>query len=235
MLIESTTHNGLVRENNEDRLLIKSFENGTALLALADGMGGHAAGEIAAELSLEGFKSLGPASPDIQSELLRIVTEAQTAIQEASRFDRSLKGMGTTLTAVFIAGRIAYWAQVGDSRLYIFRSGVLEQLTRDHTIPGMLLDKGEISREQARLHPYANVLTRCLGCDRFEPDIGTTELRESDLLMLSTDGLHDCIPDAVIASCLALDISLKDKLNRLVSECLEAGAKDNITAILMEF
>ncbi|MFZ2446600.1 MAG: PP2C family serine/threonine-protein phosphatase [Syntrophobacteraceae bacterium] len=232
MTAESATHQGLIRENNEDRYLVQPLENGSTLLALADGMGGHAGGEVAAELALQSLAKVGAASADPIRELLDALHDAQRFILEASRFDRSLRGMGTTLTAVVISGAAAFWMHAGDTRLYLFRQGVLHQITDDHTIPGMLLKKGEISREEARLHPYGNVLTKCIGCERFEPDTGTFEVRPQDLIMLSSDGLHDLIADSDVAAILSLDIGLKEKLDRLIEKGLSAGGRDNITAIL---
>ncbi len=232
MLIESATHLGLIRENNEDRFLVKRFENGSVLLAVADGMGGHAGGEVAAELAIESLTSLDGNGADPVDGILHAVGQAQKFILEASRFDRSFKGMGTTLTAVLVRDGSAHWTQVGDSRLCLFRDGILHRITDDHTIPGMLLKKGEITKEQARVHPYGNVLLRCIGCDRFEPDSGVFEVRSADILMLSSDGLHDLIPDDEIQAVLGRDTGLREKLDALVQKSLDAGGRDNITAIL---
>ncbi len=232
MLIESVTNLGLIRKNNEDRFLTKTFESGAVLLALADGMGGHAGGEVAAQMALDMLGHFDPASDDPRRDLVQAVHNAHKSIIEASRFDKSLKGMGTTLTAIFISGAAAWWIQVGDSRLYILRGGLLRQITSDDTIPGTLLKKGEISKEQARLHPYGNFLLKCVGCHRFEPETGTLRLEAGDQLMLSSDGLHDLIPDIEIEALLAQDISPRNKLDRLVEKCLDAGGKDNITGVL---
>lgn len=232
MQIESATHQGLVRQNNEDRFLVKHFENGTTLLALADGMGGHAGGEIAAELALENLIVLSFDASDPGGGLLAAFGEAHKAILDAARFDSALIGMGTTLTAALIFNKTAYWVHVGDSRLYLFHAGNLDQVTCDHTIPGELLRRGEISREQARVHPYGNVLMRCAGCQRFEPETGAFEIEAGDLLMLSSDGLHDLIPDSLLKSILARDTSLADKLDKMFNRCLAAGGRDNITSIL---
>jgi PPM family protein phosphatase len=232
MDIESVTHQGLVRKNNEDRLLIKPFGNNAVLLALADGMGGHAAGEIAAQLALEAVSGLDPSADDFIIALFRLVKEAQRVVLSASRLDENLKGMGTTLTTALILHPMAYWAHVGDSRLYHFSRGILNQITDDHTIPGVLFRKGEISKERARLHPYGNVLLRCIGCDRFEPDTGKLDVTTGDLLLLSSDGLHDSMPDEQIAAILAADCSLTEKVDQLLKSCLEKGGTDNISAII---
>ena len=232
MQIEPITHLGLHRKNNEDRYLVRALDNHRALLAIADGMGGHAAGEVAAQLAMESFGGFSPGGPDIIAEILNHVEEAQKSILARSRLDPSLRGMGTTLTALFLDGGSAFWAHVGDTRIYHFHEGSLTRITDDHTIPGMLFKRGEISREQARLHPYGNVLTRCVGCDRHEPDSGAFDLADGDLVLLTSDGLHDLMADEQIEAILSADTPLADKLNRMVSRCLEAGGRDNITAVM---
>ena len=157
---------GFHRANNEDRFLVSAPDNDHALLAIADGMGGHAAGEVAAQIAVESFGGFSPGDSDIIAEILNQIEQAQRSILERSRLDPSLRGMGTTLTALFLDGRSALWAHVGDTRIYHLHEGSLTRITEDHTFPGMLLKKGEITREQARLHPYGNVLTRCVGCEQ---------------------------------------------------------------------
>lgn len=232
MLIESVTHPGLFRANNEDRFLARTFEDGSVLFALSDGMGGHAAGEMAAEIAMQALGSFDSASIDPLRDLVVAVHNANKTILEASSFDQSLMGMGTTLTAAFISGRTALWVQIGDSRLYHLRRGVLQQVTCDDTIPGALLKRGKISSEMARIHPYGSMLLKCLGCRSFEPETGTLGLDPGDLLMLSSDGLHDAIPHSELESVLALDVDLRQMLEILVEKCLDAGGSDNITGIL---
>jgi protein phosphatase len=233
MRIESITHQGLQRKNNEDRYMVNLLDHDCALLVIADGMGGHAAGEVAAELALESFEGYRPGGPDIRAELLNQIEEAQKRIMERSEALPSLSGMGTTLTALFLTGRSAFWAHVGDTRIYHFRKGSLIRITEDHTMAGMLLKKGEITREQARFHPYGSVLTRCLGCgEQHDPDSGAFGLTDGDYVLLSSDGLHDLISDEQIAAFLSQDITLKEKLDRMISACLHAGGRDNITAVI---
>ncbi len=234
MRIESITHLGLQRKNNEDRYMVNLLDNDCALLVIADGMGGHAAGEVAAELAMDSFEGYRPVGPDISAELLNRIERAQKCIMERSRALPSLRGMGTTLTALFITGRSAFWAHVGDTRIYHLHKGALIRITEDHTMAGMLLQKGEITREQARFHPYGNVLTKCLGCDRYEPDSGAFGLTDGDYVLLSSDGLHDLISDEQITAFMTEDIALTEKLDRMISACLHAGGRDNITAILVQ-
>jgi protein phosphatase len=232
MQIESITHQGLQRKNNEDRRLVKLLDNDCALLVIADGMGGHAGGEVAAELALESFEGYRPGGPDISAELLNRIEQAHKSIMERSRALPSLRGMGTTLTALCLTGNSAFWAHAGDTRIYHFHKGSLIRITEDHTIAGMFLKKGEITREQARLHPYGHVLTRCVGCEQHEPDSGEFALTNGDYVLLSSDGLHDLISDEQIAAFLSEDITIAEKLDRMISACLQAGGRDNITAVI---
>ena len=181
-------------------------------------------------IALKGFS---PRDSDIGTGLRKQIQEAHNKILKYSLGDFPLRGMGTTLTALFITGRSAFWAHVGDTRIYHLHKGLLTRITDDHTIPGTLLKRGEITREQARLHPYGNVLTRCAGCDGHEPDSGTFDLSVGDLVLLSSDGLHDLIPDEEIAAILTTDTSVKEKLDWMISRCLEAGGRDNMTGVLV--
>ena len=227
MQIESITHKGLYRNNNEDRHLVNVLDNGCALLAVADGMGGHAAGEIAAQLAVDSFEGFSPRDSDIDTELRKQVEAAHNRILQHSLEDFSLKGMGTTLTVLFITGRSAFWAHIGDTRMYHLHKGSLIRITE-----GTLLKHGEITMEQAQLHPYRNILTRCAGCEQHETDSGVFDLADGDLVLLTSDGLHDLIPDEEIAAILTSDIPMREKLDRMISRCLEAGGRDNITAVL---
>ncbi len=232
MHIESITNIGLHRDNNEDRFLAKAMDEKIALLVIADGMGGHAAGEIAAEIAVGAFEGFCPAEADTGAELVARVGRAQEAVIARARAVSSLNGMGTTLTALVISGQSAFWAHVGDTRIYLYRKGGLLRITEDHTVAGMLLKDGKITREQARVHPYSGVLTRCVGCEEYEPDTGDFELARGDLVFLSTDGLHDLLPDESIASILGARRALSEKLTDLVAACLKEGGRDNITAII---
>jgi len=230
--VESMTNLGLQREDNEDRFLVNALGDGRVLLVIADGMGGHAAGEVAAQLAVDSFEGFSPPNADIAVELGRRMEEAHNRILKHSQSDIYLRGMGTTLTALFISGASAFWAHVGDTRIYHFRKGSLTQITDDHTFPGRLLRNGEITREQARFHPYGNVLTRCVGCERHQSDSGQFHLSPGDLVLLSSDGLHDLIGDTEIADILSMEIPIRDKLDLMISQCLKAGGRDNITGVL---
>jgi serine/threonine protein phosphatase PrpC len=142
-----------------------------------------------------------------------------------------LRGMGTTMTVAYVGDGSVTWAHVGDSRLYLFREGKLQRITEDDTIPGLLLAEGEIDHEEARVHPLKNVLFDCLGRGDFEAHAGRFEIQEQDILLLSTDGLHDEVPEEEMISILQLNKDLQGMLEALVSAALEAGGRDNITVV----
>jgi protein phosphatase len=143
----------------------------------------------------------------------------------------ALSGMGTTMTVAYVGNGSVTWAHVGDSRLYLFREGQLERVTEDDTIPGLLLAEGEIDQEEARVHPLKNVLFDCVGRGDFEAHAGRFKIQENDILLLSTDGLHDEVPEEEMISILLLNKDLQVKLEDLVSAALDAGGSDNITVV----
>jgi protein phosphatase len=231
MKISSVTHPGLEREDNEDRFLVKQFNNGSTLLALADGMGGLPGGEQAAQIAKESLDGFIPDSRPIRARLVELIQEAHGRILEAGAKEAGLKGMGTTATAAFVSEGVAHWVHVGDSRLYLFRRDELVRITKDHTVPGILLSTGRITEEEARLHPMRNLLLRCVGCEYFQADIGTFEVQKGDLILLSSDGMHDEVPEQRILRVLKSESGLEEKLNALVLAALEAGGRDNITVV----
>ena len=216
---------------NEDRCLARELGNGAAMVAVADGLGGHAAGERAAEIATESLDAFDMSSQALDTHMAHLAKHANRRILEASAKDMSLNGMGATLTAAFIDGAAAHWVHVGDSRLYLFREDVLVQVTEDHTLAGLLLRIGEISVDEARIHPARNMLLSCLGRCDFEADTGTLGLLANDLLLLSTDGLHDQVSEQDIADILGRSASLKDKVDFLVEAALAAGGRDNVTVV----
>jgi len=227
------THIGR-RETNEDRFVIKEFDNGSVLLAVADGMGGHAGGEKAAEVVCGSLLEFDGNSADPERELTRLTRAANLRVSEEVLQNADLEGMGSTLTAVFVNNGVAYWVNVGDSRLYLAREDIMVQVTDDHTIPGVMLQEGEIGREEARLHPMRNMLLSCIGREKFQMDSGSLTLRVGDLLLLSTDGLHDRIPEEQIASIIHAAADLESILHALVNAALDAGGRDNITIVALE-
>jgi protein phosphatase len=212
----SETHQGLKRANNQDRYFVREYGPEGVLLAVADGMGGEAAGDRAAQIAIDSLESFQFEAAD---PLLQV------------RENFQLSGMGTTLTTVFLCRGRAYWAHVGDSRLYLFRAGELKRVTWDHTLPDTLLKEGNITTEEARNHPAQHLLLQCVGCGRFKASTGILDLETDDILLVSSDGLHHEIPEEEIGALLTGEEELAGALKKLVAAALDAGGRDNITIV----
>jgi serine/threonine protein phosphatase PrpC len=230
----SMTHQGRVRDKNEDMCFVKEFEDGSALLGVFDGLGGQAGGDKASERARDSLAEFNPDSQSLERHLVELMQIADRGILDMVDQVPDLNGMGTTMTVAYVRDGNVTWAHVGDSRLYLFREGKLQRITEDDTIPGLLLAEGEIDQEEARVHPLKNVLFDCLGRGDFEAHAGRFEVQEKDILLLSTDGLHDEIPEEEMLSILLLHKDLQGMLEALVSAALEAGGKDNITVVGVE-
>lgn len=237
---EQRTHIGLLRKTNEDYL--ECFA-GHGLFLLADGMGGHKAGEVAARIAVD--VSAGALLPvqeqdradDLESLLTlgQAVETANQSVYEAMQGEPDLKGMGTTLVlAMFRLGRV-YYAHVGDSRLYRLRDGRLECLTRDHSLVQELLDKGAYP-DRAAVHAAGigdNILTRGIGLrPEVEVDVGDAELAPGDLYLACSDGLCGRVPDQTIARVMRSGQALAGIADELLQAALDAGGRDNISLIL---
>jgi protein phosphatase len=227
----SITDQGRVRDTNEDVSFVKEFDDGSALLGVFDGLGGQAAGDMASERARESLEEFNPHSHSLERHLVELMQVANRSILDLVDEAPKLQGMGTTMTVAYVGNGTVTWAHVGDSRLYVFREGKLKRVTEDDTIPGLLLAEGEITQEEARVHPLKTVLFDCIGRGDFEANAGKFEIQEDDLLLLSTDGLHDEIPEKEMISILLLDKDLQGKLEALVSAALDAGGSDNITVV----
>lgn len=239
--LASSTHVGLVREGNEDALL-SSAEQGFVLVA--DGMGGHRAGEVASQLAVEtAAEILSKVQRDDKADELesllwigQSVEAANRTICAAAERQPAWRGMGTTLVAAMFRGNHIFYAHVGDSRLYRLRNGVLRQLTRDHSLVQQLLDDGTcLSREQAHEMGIGdNVLTRSLGLDPdVEVDIGDNALQADDLYLFCSDGLTGPLPNGQIRDILrARGRRLQSMAAELLDAALNQGARDNVTLVL---
>ncbi|MBK9795815.1 MAG: serine/threonine-protein phosphatase [Holophagaceae bacterium] len=263
MLIDyaAITHPGHVRKNNEDAYLLSALDgeepiiNATAralkvgdaglLVAVADGMGGAAAGEVASREGLAAvalflfghWGRLTPASA-VEDELLKAletaVERASDAVLRYSDDDRTARGMGSTLTAAVIWNGCAYFAQVGDSRAYLVRQGGLHQITEDQTLVNDLVAQGSLTREQARVHPQRNMITQALGSPQpLRVVLSRLALCRGDRLLCCSDGLHGEVPDAHILAVLSQGLSPRRSLELLVEEALAHGGRDNITGVLL--
>ncbi|NJE04687.1 serine/threonine-protein phosphatase [Thermococcus sp. M36] len=220
------------RERNEDALLILPLGD-AYLLAVADGLGGHEGGELASKVAVEALRETfergytrGMEVDGVKDLLRRAYEEAHRRIVEMSPGPGK---MGTTLTAAFVGNGRVVIANTGDSRAYLVRNGEVVTRTRDHSVVGELLERGVIGEEEVHTHPLRHVLTKALGIE-LAVDTYTWELRGGDVLLLSTDGLHDVLDDGEIGR-LTSDGDPRDIAERLVGEALKAS-EDNITVVV---
>lgn len=232
---------GRIRENNEDKyeFFIPEDEDTLALkgafYAVADGMGGHAAGQIASELALKtAIKAYYSDSSPILEESLRAAFQTANAlIYDAARAISERAGMGTTMTALVLRGEEAFVAHVGDSRCYRLRGSKLEQLTEDHTWVNEQVKRGLMSREEAELSPFRNVITRSLGnTPSVEVDILSDELKVGDVFLLCSDGLTGEVSDDEIRDALLKSPPSKAAWD-LVELALDHGGRDNCTVLIV--
>jgi serine/threonine protein phosphatase PrpC len=226
-IVAAGTDIGHVREGNEDSFLVRD-----PLFAVADGMGGHRGGEVASGLALETMERLFERGEGTLAEQLQ---EANRTVFERSVADRSVAGMGTTLTAGLLEGDRIRLAHVGDSRAYLFRDGELQLLTQDHTLVHRMVLDGELTEEEAEVHPHRSILTRSVGVDP-AVDVDQEELAVApgDRLLLCTDGLTGMIRNDQIARILAEEPEPQGAVERLIREANDAGGVDNITAVVID-
>lgn len=228
------------RQNNEDSYIVEKV-GGNILLAVADGMGGHLAGEIASKKAIEVLRETLERNKfgDPKDIFRKAIERANEVIYKMGHDPAHPEwyNMGTTLTAAIIRGDEATIANIGDSRTYLIKpDGSIEQLTRDHSLVQELIDRGEITPEEARRHPQKNIITKALGIApdiKIDPDdIKTIQLKEGDYLLLCSDGLSDVLSDKEIAKTVVLAPSLKEAVNNLVDKAYSYGSDDNITVVL---
>jgi serine/threonine protein phosphatase PrpC len=219
---------GRQRSVNEDDLVVSP-----PFFAVADGMGGARAGEVASGIAARTFEGEGDSDEPAEAQLSRILREANRRIYDLAVKDESHRGMGTTLTAAMVHGDEISFAHVGDSRAYVMRHGELEQLTSDHSLVAELERSGQISPEAAEHHPQRSIITRALGPEpEVEVDTYTVTGRDGDLFLLCSDGLTSMISDKEVASILRAAGSLEESAEALVRAANQSGGKDNITVVL---
>lgn len=242
------TECGPVRDNNEDSLLL---DTEMGIFVVADGMGGHAAGEVASSMAVDTIHAvlIGESDPDetrlvrdfnpqdnsdVMRERLRYaMNQASTQIRRVSEQRPETRGMGTTVVMLVLDGDHAHLAHVGDSRAYLLRKGKLTRLTRDHTVVQQEIDAGRLTPELARLLPHRNILTQSVGFHGpVEPDTSTRILHAGDLLLLCSDGLTDAMEDRKLEALMA-ETSGEEMADRLVAAALAAGAEDNVTVLVV--
>jgi protein phosphatase len=216
----------MVRERNEDSFLVAE-----PLFVVADGMGGHLGGEVASRLTVETLERTSASLED----LVERVREANRVVFERSVSDRTVAGMGTTLTAAWVEGDRVRLVHVGDSRAYLLRGGELRQLTEDHTLVQRMVLEGRITRQEAAVHPQRNVLTRVIGTDPVvEPDDLELDLRPGDRVLLCTDGLTGMLGEEAIRDLLDSGLEPQLAAEELVREANHAGGIDNTTVIVLD-
>ncbi len=265
----AASHPGKIRTSNEDHYLI--FRLGRALdtlasnlprgeipdhfaehgyaLAVADGMGGMAGGEVASRMALKSgveyvlnevkwnFRAGEREAQEIMDNMNQYVRSLDFTLTEQARFDKSLAGMGTTLTVAYTVGADLFGIHVGDSRLYVFRQGQLLQLTRDHTVAQSLADSGMIAPGDVATHRQRHVLTSAVGGNAglVKADALRFRLQDGDRLLLCTDGLTDLVADARIARLLEQQQKSQDVCDSLVTAVLDAGGRDNVTVVVAHY
>ncbi|RII11256.1 PP2C-family Ser/Thr phosphatase [Streptomyces sp. YIM 130001] len=226
------SHKGMIREGNED-----SGYAGPRLLAIADGMGGQAAGEVASSEVISTLVQLDDDVPgsDILTSLGQAVQRANDQLRVMVEEDPQLEGMGTTLTALLWTGQRLGLVHVGDSRAYLLRDGVLTQITQDHTWVQRLVDEGRITEEEATTHPQRSLLMRALGSgDHVEPDLSIREVRAGDRYLICSDGLSGVVSDQTMEETLASYQGPQETVQELIQLALRGGGPDNVTVIVAD-
>jgi protein phosphatase len=224
----SKTDTGRQRRENEDCAFARA-----PLFAVADGMGGAQAGEVAAKLAIDAFEQGLPDTGPVEERLADRVREANRRIYELARAEHGHAGMGTTLTVAYLDDTHLAIAHVGDSRAYLYRDGELSRLTHDHSLVDELVRRGKLTEEQAAEHPQRSIITRALGPEpSVEVDTLSYPVRGGDLLLLCSDGLTSMVSEDRVAEVLASSQTLEEASDRLIAEANEAGGRDNITVVL---
>jgi serine/threonine protein phosphatase PrpC len=235
LVFAAATDVGRMRKNNED-----SYLSSKPVAAVADGMGGHSAGEVASAIAIEELATLGDRGPwenetAATDDLKQAILRANRRIREMAASDRKLNGMGTTLVALLEDGDMVHVANVGDSRGYLLRQGELSQVTVDHSLVQELVDDGRLSPEDAERHPQRSVITRALGIEpEVEFDLFTYKLQVGDRLLLCSDGLSDVVGTTQIRNVLLRVRSPQKAARQLVTVANEQGGPDNITVIVVD-
>ncbi len=232
MTVATRTHIGLVRKTNQDAIIAQPGQ--FPLYGVADGMGGHQAGDVAsktAALMLTRYLENEEPSEDALREAFQRVNEL---IFDQQQLDSALSGMGTTLTVLWALDDALLLGHVGDSRAYRMRRGALAQVSQDHSLVGELVRAGELTREAAKKHPYRNIITRAIGTSRqVEVDVTRFDAQRGDRWLVCSDGLTEHVDDQKLTAALAT-LPCEDAADALLHEALSAGARDNVTLVILE-
>ncbi len=239
LLHAAKTDVGMIRSGNEDNLAVNAASD-RGLFIVADGMGGHAAGEVASEmavqiieLELSGIRDLDDRGAE--DKVVDALRKANRNIHDRTIAEVDKQGMGTTASVLLLSTRRYLIGQVGDSRVYLLRDGALTQLTKDHSYVQEQVDAGFLTPEQARYHPYSNVITRCVGASPdVQPDTYKGDVRVGDLFLVASDGLTGMVDDRRLQVLLGSRAEPERKVYSLISEANARGGLDNITAIVVQ-
>ena len=238
MKIVAKTDKGLVRENNQDAYAVGELPGEVAWAVVCDGMGGAAGGNIASALAVKVISDKITSSykekmrdSSIKNLLDSAITAANIEVYDMAYSRPDLKGMGTTVVAVVVRDNVAHIAHAGDSRAYLVNKDGVEQITVDHSLVQNLVDRGEITKEEAEHHPNKNVITRALGVDkRIDVDFSEIDMQENETLVLCTDGLSNCVNNSEMAEDIK-DGQYYAFADRLVKRANKNGGNDNITVV----
>jgi serine/threonine protein phosphatase PrpC len=229
----------MIRAGNEDAFFA-DVNPRRGLFIVADGMGGHAAGEVASEMAVEILRRelatiIDLRQPDTTSRVADALRHANSAIFQRTITEVDKQGMGTTASVLILAGDRYLIGQVGDSRVYLLRNGSLRQITKDHSYVQEQVDAGFLTPEQARYHPYSNVITRCVGAsDQVDPDTYGGDVKPGDVFLVASDGLTGMVEDRRLQQLLMSSAAPARKVDALISEANGRGGLDNITAIVIQ-
>ena len=242
---------GKKRADNEDMFETLNIGDNAVLLVVCDGMGGVAGGAEASKKATEVFcrevkafaeknmrgGSFVVADPDTEIPMMleNAASSANFEVWQIGQDNKELHGLGTTIVAVFVTGKTAYIINVGDSRAYLVRENEIKQLTHDHSLVQLLLDRGEITAAEAEKHPGHNVITKAIGVLlNCEPETYKEKLQAGDVLLLCSDGLYGMVSEKEISKTVSTDESLKTRVGKLIAMANDFGGEDNITAVLAE-
>ncbi|ASB69681.1 protein-serine/threonine phosphatase PrpC [Bacillus subtilis] len=242
MLTALKTDTGKIRQHNEDDAGIFKGKDEFVLAVVADGMGGHLAGDVASKMAVKAMgekwneaETIPTAPSDCEKWLIEQILSVNSKIYDHAQAHEECQGMGTTIVCALFTGKTVSVAHIGDSRCYLLQDGDFVQVTEDHSLVNELVRTGEISREDAEHHPRKNVLTKALGTDQsVSIDTRSFDIEPGDKLLLCSDGLTNKVEGTELKDILQSDSAPQEKVNLLVGKANQNGGEDNITAVLLE-
>ncbi|KDE24643.1 protein phosphatase [Bacillus subtilis] len=242
MLTALKTDTGKIRQHNEDDAGIFKGKDEFILAVVADGMGGHLAGDVASKMAVKAMgekwneaETIPTAPSECEKWLIQQILSVNSKIYDHAQAHEECQGMGTTIVCALFTGKTVSVAHIGDSRCYLLQDGDFVQVTEDHSLVNELVRTGEISREDAEHHPRKNVLTKALGTDQsVSIDTRSFDIEPGDKLLLCSDGLTNKVEGTELKDILQSDSAPQEKVNLLVDKANQNGGEDNITAVLLE-